>query len=190
MTLALIPNLISLLRIALIYPVILALLHGRFEWALLLFCLAGLSDLADGYLARRFQWTSKLGGWLDAIADKVLLNAVYFVLWSLNLIPFWLLICVAGRDILIVSGVVFYYFKIEKVSAKPSIISRINTFMQLLLVVFILLQQILTEYPLYLLPTFVVESTMRIVLSLTLVSGVWYAYIGLRRAFFLKKGGI
>ncbi len=68
------PNLITLLRILLVGPIVWALLQGRFELAIWLFLVAGISDGVDGFLAKRFGWSSRLGGILDALADKFLLS--------------------------------------------------------------------------------------------------------------------
>jgi len=133
-----IPNLISFLRVLLIPPVVWYLLHERYEWALVLFMIAGFSDALDGYLARKYEWGSHLGGWLDPLADKAMQVSVYFTMTWVGLIPVWLLVAVILRDLLIVLGGLFYYFRVERVNASPTIISKLNTLMQILLVVVIL----------------------------------------------------
>ena len=73
------PNLICLGRIALLWPILAALAQHAYGWAALCFAVAGVSDLLDGWLAKRFGWTSELGKWLDPIADKCLLVTVFVV---------------------------------------------------------------------------------------------------------------
>ena len=69
-----------------------------------LFLIAGLSDAADGYLAKRFGWHTELGTYLDPIADKALLVSIYVTLGFTNHLPVWLVIAVVSRDILIVGA--------------------------------------------------------------------------------------
>ena len=71
------PNLICLARIALIWPILSLLAAHAYGWAAAWFLIAGISDLADGYVAKHFGWTSELGKWLDPMADKCLLIAVF-----------------------------------------------------------------------------------------------------------------
>ena len=72
--------------------------------AFVLFLLAGVSDAADGYLAKRFQWRTELGSYLDPIADKLLLMSIYVTLGFSNHLPAWLVIAVVSRDILIIGA--------------------------------------------------------------------------------------
>ncbi len=84
------PNIICLCRIALIWPIVDALLGGSYERTLLLFAVAAASDGLDGWLAKRYGWTSRLGKWLDPLADKLLLVSVFLVLTWLGLVPRYL----------------------------------------------------------------------------------------------------
>ena len=99
-----IPNAICVLRMILVVPTVWALLNARFGVALLLVFVAGFSDALDGYLAKRFDWRSRLGGLLDPLADKLLLISLFVVLAVLGLIPVWLAGVVIGRDLVIVTG--------------------------------------------------------------------------------------
>ena len=129
-----IPNLISVLRILMTVPIVWLLFEQEFTYALMLFALAGFSDGLDGYLAKHYQWQSRLGGLLDPLADKALLMSSFLVLGSLGLIPEWLVILVIFRDLLIVGGALFYNFSVEELEAHPSLISKLNTLLQILLV--------------------------------------------------------
>ena len=75
------PNIISFLRIILVAPIVWALLNNQYDLAVILFVIAGISDGVDGFLAKRFDWTSRFGGVLDAIADKLLLVSTFICLW-------------------------------------------------------------------------------------------------------------
>lgn len=188
MNLSIIPNLISATRVVLIYPIIILLQSNQFELALLVFSIACVTDLIDGYLARTFNWQSKIGGWLDPVADKFLLNATYLAIWSIDLIPLWLLVCVLGRDLLIVLGVIYYYFKVERINAQPTTTSKINTFMQVVLVFLILLHKALLENQLSGIPTIILDGLMFIVLGLTILSGAGYLIFACKRMLLIRKG--
>lgn len=129
-----IPNLICVLRIALVWPIISALVAGRFVLALLLVAVAGLSDGLDGYLAKRFDWRSRLGGLLDPLADKLLLVSTFVTLAWLGLVPAWLTAVVILRDFVIVSGGLVYQAVVAPVQPEPSRASKLNTGSQLLYV--------------------------------------------------------
>ncbi|MCC5793907.1 MAG: CDP-alcohol phosphatidyltransferase family protein [Chromatiales bacterium] len=131
--LAWIPNLICILRILLVAPIVLALTDGRYVVALVLITVAGLSDGLDGWLAKRFDWRTRLGGLLDPAADKILLVAVYITLAVLALIPLWLMVVVFARDLVIVAGALSYQRLVGPLQPAPSGISKVNTAMQLLL---------------------------------------------------------
>lgn len=127
------PNLISAGRVVLVAPIVWSLLSGRFELAIWLFVVAGASDGIDGFLAKRYGWSSRLGGILDALADKILLVSTFVCLWWLAVFPGWLVLAVLLRDLLIVTGGVVYNFRIEQVQPAPTFISKLNTVLQIAL---------------------------------------------------------
>lgn len=127
------PNLISVARIVLVAPVAWALLDDRYTLAFWLFVIAGASDGLDGFLAKRFGWSSRIGGILDALADKLLLVTTFVCLWWLGLFPWWLVLAIFARDLVIVIGATVYNFRIETVQPEPSLISKLNTFLQIAL---------------------------------------------------------
>ena len=98
------PNLICLFRLALIWPVAATLAAGRYALALGLFMLAAVSDGLDGYLAKRFNWTSELGKFLDPMADKFLLMTLFVESAWLGLVPWWITAAAIARDVLIGLG--------------------------------------------------------------------------------------
>ena len=85
-----IPNALCVLRMLLVAPVVWLLLAGEYAWVLVVFFLAGFTDGLDGFLAKRFDWRSRLGGILDPLADKLLMVSSYLTLGWLGLIPSWL----------------------------------------------------------------------------------------------------
>lgn len=127
------PNLITILRILLVGPVVWALLDGRYQLAIWLFVIAGVSDGVDGFLAKHFGWTSRLGGILDALADKFLLVSTFVALWWLAVFPGWLVLWILARDLLIVGGGIVYRTRIGTFDPEPSPISKLNTLLQIIL---------------------------------------------------------
>lgn len=127
-----IPNLICVFRIVLVWPIVVSLLEQRYVHSLLLIALAGFSDGLDGFLAKRFDWRTRLGGLLDPIADKLLLVSTFLTLTVTGLVPVWLTAVVILRDVTIVSGGLAYHALVAPVQAAPSPVSKINTGAQLL----------------------------------------------------------
>jgi len=132
------PNAISMLRIALVPPILILIMKGNFAWAIGLFGLAGLSDGVDGYLAKRFNWNTRLGALLDPIADKLLVAGLFIVLAHSQNIPVWLAAVVILRDVIIVAGATAYNFLVRPVQGEPTRVSKLNTALQLLFLLFVL----------------------------------------------------
>jgi len=132
------PNAISLLRIALVVPILLLIVDGQYKLALALCFVAGFSDGVDGYLAKKFGWNTRLGALLDPIADKLLVAGTFIVLVYTGHIPLWLGVLVIVRDVVIVGGATVYNFMIRPVEGEPTRISKLNTALQLLFILFVL----------------------------------------------------
>jgi len=115
-------------------PIVWLLLSGRYGWVLLMFLIAGLTDGLDGFLAKRFDWRSRLGGILDPLADKLLLATSFLTLAYIGIAPVWLLIVVIARDVIIVAGAVSYRVFIGDFEASPTLVSKANSALQLLYV--------------------------------------------------------
>ncbi len=126
-----IPNLICVVRILLVAPIIWSLFDGRYGLSLLLILVAGLSDALDGYLARRFDWRTRLGGLLDPAADKLLMVSVFVTLSWLGWVPVWFTAVVVGRDLVIVGGIVAYQNLVAPVHGDPTMTSKLNTVLQI-----------------------------------------------------------
>jgi cardiolipin synthase len=128
------PNLISLLRIVLIWPILVSLEQAAYGRTLLLLFLAAFSDGLDGFLAKRYHWTSEFGKALDPLGDKLLLIAVFLVATWHGLIPSWLTAIAVARDVMIAFGAVIYRIGWGPLNGRPMISSKINTLLQLLYV--------------------------------------------------------
>lgn len=132
------PNAISIMRIVLVAPIVMYILDGRFGLALLLFFVAGFSDGVDGFLAKRYDWHTRIGALLDPIADKLLVGGTFITLVLAGLVPGWLAVMIILRDVVIVGGATAYNFFIRPVEGEPTRISKLNTALQLLFLVFVL----------------------------------------------------
>lgn len=172
-----IPNLICLLRIALIWPTIDALYAGDYWTALVLVFICAVSDGLDGWLAKRFNWTSHLGKILDPLADKLLLVALFLAATWINLLPWWLTAVAVGRDVMIGFGAVIYRFWFGPLHGRPTIISKINTGMQLAVALAAILGAATG------MPTREMVTALAIVtLITTIISGADYLAVFTRRA--------
>jgi cardiolipin synthase len=122
-----IPNAISIMRILLIAPIILLFVYGEFGWALGLFVIASLSDSLDGYIAKKYDWNTRLGAFLDPAGDKLLVAWSFGTLAFLGQIPVWLAVIVITRDVLIVAGSFMYHYLVRRLEGDPTFISKLNT---------------------------------------------------------------
>lgn len=125
------PNLLTGLRILLAPLVVLFVLNGRCGAALPLCMFAGATDGVDGYLARRFGWTSRLGAYLDPIADKFLLTSLYVSLAVADLVPDWLVWLVVGRDVVILAMTAAGLALTSVRDYPPSVWGKLSTVVQI-----------------------------------------------------------
>jgi cardiolipin synthase len=134
MSLRWLPNAICVLRMLLAAPVAVALVRGEYLLTVVLFAIAALSDGLDGWLAKTFGWTSRLGKILDPIADKLLLVTVFVALVWVGRVPLWLGAAVVVRDLVIVGGAIAYHWLIGWIEGHPTHVSKLNTVVQILFV--------------------------------------------------------
>src|SRR5690349_15666864 len=128
-------NLLTVVRILLMVPFLYLIAQGRYGTALAIFFLASLTDFADGYVARRFKQHSRLGRFLDPLADKLLTTAAFVVMAiprsDFGSIPIWLALLVVGRDLVIVLGALVVYRLTGFKDFKPTLLGKFNTFVEL-----------------------------------------------------------
>lgn len=131
---ATLPNLVSLGRLCASPVTVWLVLIGEFQWAFWLFVLSGVSDAADGILARVLKARSVLGTYLDPIADKAMLVGAFFALGYAGVMPVWIVVLVVSRDVFIIGGAVLVHaLAAGDGPIRPSVISKINTFLQIVL---------------------------------------------------------
>lgn len=138
MTVAQIPNIITVVRIVLVLPTALLLWQNLFPEALVVMSIAGASDALDGWLARRFNWLSSFGAAMDPVADKLLVAVVFIIFVVQGHIPLWVAIIVLGRDAVIMTGAGVYRFLFESIEFAPTFISKANTATQIVMLLLLL----------------------------------------------------
>jgi cardiolipin synthase len=179
-----IPNLLSLFRMGLIPLFVIMVVNGDPRKALLVFVVAGVTDALDGFIARFWHQQSPLGAYLDPIADKLLLTTAYVMLSipSLNhgtLIPSWITILVIARDVLMVSVALVLYLAAGVKRFPPSVLSKVNTILQVVAVVLVLVSG---AFPDLRSVELAAETTLYLVAGLTVASGLHYIYLYSHRA--------
>lgn len=133
-TVAILPNALTFFRL-LAAPMVAACLISGYDLAgTVLFIVAALTDLFDGYVAKLMNAASEFGAWLDPLADKALAVCVYFSLGWIGEIPLWLVLLVVARDTMIVLGVGVLRLARRPIVIRPLQISRLNTLVQFLYV--------------------------------------------------------
>ena len=133
------PNILSALRVVAAPIAAVLILDGIDVAALCVFVFAGLSDAADGYLAKRFALTSRFGAWLDPAADKLLMLASFVSLTMVGAVPLWLTVLVIGRDLAIVLGVGLARLLEAPLQVVPLTIGKASTVVQVVYVALVLL---------------------------------------------------
>jgi len=140
MSLSWLPNAVSIMRIALILPILVLFISDEFGWALGLFVIAGLSDGVDGYIAKKYDWETRLGAFLDPAGDKLLVAWSFGTLAYLGNIPVWLAVIVILRDVVIVAGSFIYHYLVTRLEGEPTAISKLNTGLEFAFLIFVMSQ--------------------------------------------------
>lgn len=180
------PNLLSVFRILLVPVFLWSLLNRKSFEALLLFFLAGLTDVLDGWTARIWHQRTKIGTILDPAADKLLMATSYVVLSisslaTPNFIPIWLTVVVFARDLLIVTGAFIAYLSWRQKIFMPSLLGKISTICQVGTVFLVLLLNFYRVAPWFM------HGVYYLTLLATLASGVHYFIYGLQTLHLRRK---
>ena len=169
-----IPNLITTIRIILAPIFIIYLLNGELISGLIVFLICCLSDGLDGAIARLFNQKSKLGSYLDPLADKLLLVSAFIVLAVIGYLPSWLTVMAISRDILIMIGIFTFFINNIKITIRPSVMSKITTCLQFMTVIAVLARDFLTSYKMCLPYLFYATAFF------TIISGLQYMHYWFR----------
>ena len=166
-----VPNVVTGFRLIAVPAVVILLLSNSLTAAFWIIVAAGISDGLDGYLAKRLDAVTRLGTYLDPLADKALLIAVFVCLATLDLLPGWLVCLMILRDMLIVGGVLLSRVTALGIMVEPTTISKLNTFLQICLGMWVLGQAVLgVDVP------YIVGSLIFLIVLTTLASGTLYLF--------------
>jgi len=164
-------NFVTLLRLILAPLVAADIVHGHYGRAIILTFAAGFTDVIDGYLARRFGDTTKVGAYFDPIADKIMLSLIYVALGIAGAMPWWMVAIVFGRDILIL-GMSLYGLLFTSVRQfPPSVWGKLSTFFQIAAALIVMGDRDGIPVPLRL--------ALSLMVAATVWSGVHYAWRGI-----------
>lgn len=169
------PNLLTMLRILMIPLFVYLLVYDFTVWALGVFVVAGLTDALDGAVARMSGQQTELGKYLDPIADKLLITTAFVALAMLALIPYWMLIIVISRDVILLLGTVVMHVTQGGFDIAPSMLGKVTTAAQLLLIVMVLSALVGMNTEPYM------DGAMWMVAAVTVTSGLHYLFRGVRR---------
>ncbi|HUK55407.1 MAG TPA: CDP-alcohol phosphatidyltransferase family protein [Nitrospiria bacterium] len=168
------PNLLTILRILLI-PVFINLLIYRYHaWALAVFLFASLTDSLDGLIARLANQRTRLGTYLDPMADKLLLTASFLTLAILQIIPVWSAVIVVSRDMILILGALILHLTQARLEISPTFLGKSTTALQLAYVTLVLFVAVVRGNTVGLFPVLVAT------VALTILSGLHYIYRGVR----------
>ena len=171
-------NILTLIRIGLTFPFLYFVGEGQFGIALGVFFLASVTDFADGYVARRFKQRSRLGRFLDPLADKLLITAAFVVMaiphQGFPSIPVWLAAAVVARDVVIALGSLTVYWITRFKDFSPTLLGKATTFGELGLIVWFLVFHTTGKL------IFVLPFLYAIVIVVVILSGTEYVILGLR----------
>jgi cardiolipin synthase len=175
-----IPNAIPILRILLVPPFVIVLLRGHYGGALGIFVLAAISDAVDGYIARRYRQKSRIGAFLDPLADKLLAGTAFILLALRHVIPDWLAVVVVSREFVILFGLFLLTVVNAPIRIAPSRMGKLNTFFQLVTICLCLLANMSAlSFP----PAFdtALAALFAATGATTAISGLQYLFRGLRQ---------
>ena len=179
-----VPNLITLARLFSVPVVVWLILDGDMLVAFWVILVAALSDAADGIIAKQFDSETVFGAFLDPIADKALLVSVYLTLGHQGYLETWLVIMVVFRDAVIVGGAILFHTVTLSLTMQPLLISKVNTFMQLILAIGVLgMEGFQVD------DGVAIDIIVFIVVVTTVWSGVGYVVKWSQRATALESGG-
>ena len=167
-----IPNLLSIVRIGLVYPIFSNIYLNNFQLSIVFFIVAAITDALDGFLARKMNWQTDLGAILDPIADKLLLSGTIFILWLTEFIPFYIFIIFIGRDVVILLGAAVQMTLNELDTPMPNLLGKLTTSLQIIYIAVVFLKEIFNlEFAISILDIIIIVIT---IMSLIVYALNWY----------------
>ena len=169
-----IPNLITVSRIVLAAPIGLFIFYEDFTTALVLFVIASITDGVDGYLARRLDVVSRFGQLVDPLADKLLITVATAMLVIVGQFPVLVLMLLVVRDLAILGGALVYYLVAGLPVVDPTPIGKVTTFLQIVLVIWVMLAVVFADA---ISSTLITDVGLWTIAIVSIASGVSYLWI-------------
>lgn len=178
-----IPTMLGFARIALTPVIAWCLVQGRIELAFYLYVFAALTDAFDGMLARRFHWESRLGSYVDAFADKILINTAFLVLAFASQVPVpvpvWLAVPVLARDLVVLSGGVALHVTVRRMKMAPTIAGKLTIILQMTTTAMLMFENYMAARHSGTFVAALLPVAIWATLILTMISGVEYVAKGI-----------
>lgn len=179
-----IANGLTAMRVLLVPVFAYLMIEARELEALVVFAACGVSDALDGLLARWLRQRTLVGAYLDPIADKLLMATAFVVLAYVKIVPFWLTVLVISRDLFILVGSSLYLLLLDAGDIRPTMLSKVNTGVQIVTVVYFLSLAAFPEAAGYFLEgegSGITRGVLVVCAVTTAVTGVQYLFLGMRK---------
>jgi cardiolipin synthase len=181
-----IPTVLTIVRLLSVPLIVAAMINQSWGFGFALIVVSALTDLFDGYIARKFNQKTFLGACLDPIADKVLVLSIFFTLAFVNSplfsIPIWFVILVLIKELVLINGAFYLYLKNKHINIEPTILGKLTMFTQVLFIIWLF-----ACYFLALVPVKTYYAALGLVILLVLSSLYQYVTIGLKSFFKSNK---
>jgi len=168
------PNSLTIFRILLVPVFVGLLLYEHYDSALVTLLIAALTDILDGMIARMTDQRTRLGEYLDPLADKLLLMSAIITLSFLHFIPIWAVIVVVSRDAILLTGTLVANLTEINIDISPTILGKSTTFAQICYVIATML------FVTGRVPIALVEPFLWVMVVLTVGSGTHYLFRGIQ----------
>lgn len=177
-----VPNILTTLRLILAVPICMLILEKSYSTVLWIAFIAGLSDAADGWLARKLDAVSRYGAIADPLSDKALLLSAYIAFVVVGLLPWWVAVIIVTRDVVIITGALVYYWRFGRYEVAPSFWGKTSTCVQIVYALMLLTHQV---YPVF--PQLSFQIGLWLLIVMVCVSGGHYVYIWGKKALAMEK---
>jgi cardiolipin synthase len=175
MSIQYLPNIISIFRLFLVIPFIYYFIHAKFQISFNIFLIAAFTDALDGWIARKFNCHTNFGLIIDPVADKILIVSCIILLGYHHILPIWLVLLILGRDLAITFGAGLSIFVYKQASPlNPSLISKLNTVLQMILILSCLCHISYFPIPQTYLDLLIAMVTLTTIISFFHYLKIWY----------------
>ncbi len=169
-----IPNLITLTRILILPFFAGTLIYREYQYALILFITAAITDILDGLIARLTNQITDFGKVLDPVADKFFVTTSFVIMSNIGMIPTWLTIIVISKDLIVVTGCFLIHYVTDNLKIQPSLLGKLSSGLQFLTIGLVILSFNMQKGFHLTKPFFIVVAVV------TSLAGIQYVYRGMK----------